>query len=236
MHFLLKDNIEPTSSIIPSQDTFDYSTIKPFVDSLRSVIPLLNFKVKSGRSIIYKADNLELWSYLLQSGVFDFYSTNSSNYMIGKSQLVAFCYCGGWQAFCNGFRAPKYQIQVHHINGHTLDNRPCNLVYLSCQDHLIVSQMSFTPFYGKNRSYYPTPFNRRGKPIKDPKHYLANVILTTLCCVSMYRSGKKLDLQLSKILIGLPKQLWKTTIQWLNSPKWMTQQLILQLNPQNLCY
>lgn len=184
------------------------------------------------RFFITRQDNPHFFNFVLDPiEIFDFYSTNRGD-MIGVSQVVAYIECGGWEAFCfYNFTAPNDEIEVHHINGNTADNRPCNLVYLSRQDHQYVSNCTYTPFYGKVTWSGSTPFNRRGKPIKDPAHYLANIIKATLSCISIKHTGKKSDLAFSKILKALPKRLWQFAVNYYQAPRWLTSQLLHSLDP-----
>ena len=94
-------------------------------------------------------------------------------------QIVAFL-SSGWKWLENGETAPKGEIEVHHLDHDPTNNEPDNLILLSNQDHKIVSEACSTEYLGKVLHPEPTPLNRRGRPIKNPKNFLANVIVWTM--------------------------------------------------------
>jgi hypothetical protein len=128
-----------------------------------------------------------LFLALIEDGFFDFFCTNNG-FGIYLHQLVCFYSKGGWQAWHYlGITAPQGDYDCHHINGNTLDNRPCNLVILSTYDHKIVtahqrgaghSRVARHTFDPNNSS--PTLFNRQGRLIQNHEHFLANIIALTL--------------------------------------------------------
>lgn len=146
-----------------------------------------------GYLVCYKNNKKNLFDWLESTGFFQFHVTNKG-YVVGVHQIVAFA-TYGYKALANGFTAKFGEIEVHHINGNPLDNSPDNLVYLSCDDHHLVSRASDTPFYEKpSAERMVTPFNRRGKKIVGWNRFLANIIAATISCVKHIRLTCKLFL------------------------------------------
>lgn len=189
--------------------------------------------VIAGREVLFRKDNKALFMVLERMKLFDFYVTNAGH-MIGLSQVVAFI-DKGWKALANGFTAPGNEIEVHHMDGDPLNNKPSNLRYLSKQDHGIVSNCTNTDCFGNVVDCGSTPFNDQGKAVKSGKHYLANVIKETLAAVSKKRSGVTIKLSSLKILLALPKRLHKEVIRkyW---PAWMTAQIMKCIDIVNPVY
>jgi hypothetical protein len=187
---------------------------------------------KSGRLFAKRADNKYVFELLDLSGFFDFHTTNKGE-IVGLSQIVAFYACGGYKALANGFTAKEGFVEVHHINGVTDDNRPENLVYLSKQDHILVSSSTNTPLVGKPKSEEPTPFNKQGEPVSNPIHFLANILQQTLAAVSNSRTGQEVKLALSIIKRGLPvKRLYNNLIRTY-MPSWMSKWILKCIHEDN---
>lgn len=197
-------------------------TYKQRLKLVRSVLPLIGktFQNKDKRLTLSKSNNRWLFKQLTLLGCFQFYSTNSGN-LIGVSQVIAFL-TYGWKAYRNGFNAPKELIEVHHKDGNVTNNNPLNLVYLSREDHQVVSDLSYTPFYGKLKTVGYTPFNRQGKPNNNPTHFLINIIQETILAVSSRRSSIKLNISYTEVLLNLPQTLWKHTRNLRVLPSWMS--------------
>lgn len=187
----------------------------------------------SNRRILVKSKNKYIFKCLTRIKCFDFYCTNNGN-IIGLSQVVAYL-SYGWKAYLNGFKAPKSEIEVHHINSDVTDNSPNNLIYLSRQDHAIVSSYTYTPFHGRLTFTGSTPFNRQGAKVSNPTHFLVNVIQETVSCVAKHRSSQEVKLTFLEILSSIPKQLWKGTPLYSIMPRWMNTVVQNKLNP-NLLY
>ena len=185
---------------------------------------------KSGRFVLYREHNKTLFNVLAKLGLFDFYATNKGH-MINRSQIIAFLFCGGYEAYQHGHTACKDYIEVHHIDGIVDNDTESNLVYLSKQDHAFVSGCTYTPMFGRMPSTSSTPFNKRGEAIKNPIHFLANIIQKTLAAVSKARSGVKIKLSISKIVLGMPRKLWSATKLYNHMPSWMQAEYIDILNP-----
>jgi hypothetical protein len=117
------------------------------------------------------------------TGCFDFYSTNSGEYIIGVSQIVAYFYIG-YKWLLKGVRVTKTSHNVHHISGDISDNRPQNLVILTVEDHLIVSKITNETLdanqYESELIEESVRYNNQGHKVKDPVHFLKIVIAKTL--------------------------------------------------------
>lgn len=192
---------------------------------VKRVLPLImkTRQTKDKRITLFKSNNKWIFKQLHLLGCFDFYSTNNGN-IIGLSQVIAFL-SYGWKAFRNGFTAPKHTIEVHHINGDVTNNNPDNLIYLSKEDHQVVSDLSYTPFYGKVNWVGHTPFNRQGKTNTNKTHFLINVIQETIEAVTSRRSNTKLSIPFYEVLLNLPQSLWKSSNNIRVIPTWMTSNL-----------
>jgi hypothetical protein len=185
----------------------------------------------SGRFVLYRQDNKALFSSLEELGVFEFYSTNAGH-MLNRSQVIAFLFCGGYEANQRGYKAEKNYIEVHHINGVVDDDTEENLVYLSKQDHAYVSSCSYTPLFGRIPDVASTPFNKQGRSIKNPIHFIVNIIRQTVAAVSKARSSKEIKLNIATIVLALPKKLWKASGIYNQMPAWMKAEYIEILNPR----
>lgn len=142
--------------------------------------PLLNRPVnKNGYLFYLQSQHSVLFKRLHRWGFFDFYITNSG-WIVSEHQIVAFFLCGGYKAMLNGFTCSQGEIEIHHINANTQDNRPDNLVYLSTTDHKVVSHLSHTSFLSTVRKVLSTPFNKQGKSVADHFHYLSIILSKTL--------------------------------------------------------
>lgn len=175
-------------------------------------------KSKNGRLVLFRKDNRLIFNILDSLGCFQFYIGNKNKEIIGVSQVMAFLHYG-WKALLNGFTAEN--LEVHHIDGDVLNNEASNIIYLSKQDHLIVSHSTNTESYGRIDKENATPFNRNGKAISNPLHYLANVIKMTLEAVAKKRGGLRIKVSLPTILLDLPKSIHSVVIRSY-FPSWFT--------------
>ena len=107
-----------------------------------------------------------------------------SKCLVGYHQIVAFYLCAKDKLDGLG-----NFVEVHHVNGNTLDNSPNNLMYLSPNDHALctkfqrrASKLSLKLFasIGKKGKRYPTPFNRQGKVIRNWAKFILNVICASV--------------------------------------------------------
>ncbi len=184
-------------------------------------------KLKSKRLVLLCQSNKTLFSLLKKIGFWNFYSGNSGK-IVGYSQVVAFLFCGGVEAYQNGIGSDN--LEVHHINGDVTDDSPDNLVYLSREDHEYVSHVSYTYFHGRLKEQGSTPFNKRGRPITNPIHFLVNIIQETVAAVSQRRSGNRIELTFTEVLMALPQTIRNAPLVK-QLPKWMRRYILLALNP-----
>lgn len=146
--------------------------------------------------ILCNAYSYPLFQRLWEDGFFDFYCTNSG-FGVYLHQIVIFYCKGGWQSYHYlGCTAPMGDQECHHINGNTLDNRPCNLVMLSSYDHQIVTkhQRGVSRNRIARHTFNPntdshTVFNRQGRLIQNHEHFLANIIAQTLYHTNQWITG-----------------------------------------------
>lgn len=135
---------------------------------------------------VLQKDAESLFRHLWSDKFFDFFYTNGG-FAVYLHQIKCFYCSGGAKGHdWHGYTAPMNRYECHHINGNTLDNRPDNLIMLSVDDHKEVTKRQ----RGLSRSrikkhttapaYFRTEFNRRGKPIRNHNHFLANIVAMTL--------------------------------------------------------
>lgn len=199
---------------------------------VRQVLPLImkTHTNQQGRVFLRSSNNKWIFHQLRLLGCFEFYATNNGH-IVGLSQIVAFL-SYGWKAYKNGFTASKDEIEVHHIDGDVTNNDSDNLVYLSREDHQVVSDISYTPFYGKVNYIGCTPFNKHGRATSNPTHFLVNIIQETVSAVSSRRSKIKLHIPYSDVLLNLPKTLWKTSRNLRVLPNWINSTVQSIICPQ----
>jgi hypothetical protein len=198
---------------------------------IKGVLPKImkTHQSKNGRIFLLKKENKWIFKQLQKLGCFNFFC-NNKGHILGLSQIISFLDYG-WKALANGFTAPSDEIEVHHINSDVTDNSPENLVFLSVQDHQFVSNVTFTPFYGKVKYEASTPFNRQGLPTSNRYHFLINIIQETVAAVSTFRSSKTVNVPYYKVLLSLPSSLWKKATNYINLPKWIDHLIFQHLCP-----
>ena len=185
-------------------------------------------KLKNKRLVLLNKNNKHLLDQLDKVGLFAFYEDNSGE-IIGVSQVIAFLFCGGYDALQRDFTSKN--LEVHHINGEVDENNADNLIYLSKEDHDYVSRCSFTPNFGRVAKQGSTPFNKQGKKVINATHFLINVLQETVAAVSCARTGKKVTLTYTEVLMSLPATLWNEPLVD-RLPKWMTTSIMLNLQPK----
>lgn len=86
-----------------------------------------------------KQNNLELKTLLTEAGFFEFYTRNKGN-VVYEHQIIAYFSCGGIHALKRGITCDSNNVEVHHINGRAIDNRPENLIYLPIVLHAFITK------------------------------------------------------------------------------------------------
>ena len=129
-----------------------------------------------------------LYLMLLKDGYWKF-APSRSMHLVGYHQIVAFYMCAKDKPDGAGDL-----VEVHHVNGNTLDNSPTNLMYLSPNDHALctkyqrrASKLSLKLFarIGEKGRRLATPFNKQGRPIRNWAKFMLAVI-----CASVYLTTK----------------------------------------------
>lgn len=139
------------------------------------------------------AANIELLRLLDADGFFGYFCTNHGHF-IYFHQIIYFYCKGGFDDYHKLNRTcAKGEVECHHMDGNTLNNHPKNLTMLSPADHREVTmrQRGICP-RRIDRHRLPcdpalrTQFNRRGKPIKNHDHFLANIVAQTLLLTNQW--------------------------------------------------
>lgn len=181
---------------------------------LQQIKPLLSRPENRRGYLFYLKNKHEvLFNRLQRVGFFDFYTTNNG-WIVSEHQIVAFFCCGGYKAMKNGFVAKKGEIEIHHINSVTTDNRPENLVYLSTSDHQAVSMLSHTAFLSDIKEVLCTPFNRQGKSITDHYHYIYSVVVETVLSVEPQAKIEQIVVFVSNTLPDLLQRQKKKVVRF----------------------
>lgn len=137
-------------------------------------------------------NNQTLKEFLEESGYWRF-SPNRSKQLVGEHQIICF--------FFNRNNIPDGQgdlLHVHHLSGCTTDNKIENLVYLSPQDHAIVTKhqsrickIKLKSFFNLNQQLCDsdkTQYNRRGKKIRNWVIFIIGIV-----CKTIYKSNQWLE-------------------------------------------
>jgi hypothetical protein len=146
----------------------------------------------------YKAFNLqlqenkELKTWLTNAGFFDF-NIKNNGYLVYYHQIVAYFNCGGIHAFKRGFQCDSSEVEIHHLNGNTLNNDPNNLVYIPRLLHTEISTIQrrlckyIKTFRGSFKGcgviqkLKDIPFwNKQGRLITNIKHFVMYVLIRTV--------------------------------------------------------
>lgn len=130
--------------------------------------------------------NAILLQHLSNDGYWEWAPTRSRKF-VSLHQIVAF-YCLPHPEVGGSL------VEVHHINGNTLDNRPSNLMYVSPDDHTIITKYQrrasglrlkcFTKLCKGNHLY--TPFNRQGRAIKNWAQFMLATIARTIMATTRH--------------------------------------------------
>jgi hypothetical protein len=134
-------------------------------------------------------ENKRLKEQIGKDGFFDYHVTNKG-YLVGEHQIVAYYFSGGIHHMRRGGVAKKGELEVHHLNGKTVDNKPANLRYVSVRMHEVITKHQrcinkflkvFTKsglnYYAGDQIEVPT---RKGRVVKDKVSYLAGLIFLTM--------------------------------------------------------
>ena len=188
--------------------------MKELLHKLKSLIHFKQFKSrksKQGYILLYKKDNKRLFSLLNEAAFFDFHITNNQH-IVGLHQVVAYIY-HGWRAYLNNFTAAKGDVEIHHIDSDPSNNSPGNLIYVSPQEHLLISQATSIQSTTFVRHCDPCPFNKKGHPISNPFKRLSYLVFITI-----NRTFKKLGIRFSvpqfNILSEIPLSYTFKRINW----------------------
>lgn len=165
----------------------------------------------------YKAFNLkqeenqELKSILEQDGFFNF-NLRNNGFIVYYHQIIAFYKCGGIHALKRGMICDSNIVEVHHLNGDTLDNRSDNLIYIprivhceitTIQRRLCKYLKTFRRGKGCNivaKCKQTSIWNKQGRIITNCLHFIMYVLIRTI---------KASSITFSKIIIQ------KRFTQWL---------------------
>lgn len=128
----------------------------------------------SGYQYATKKKNKFLFTLLRLAGFFKLFTTNNGN-LVYVHQIVAFCEYGVYW-LKHGYEITQGTYEVHHLNSCVSDNRPENLVIVSCADHRAVHNAVNQKYLGKIYSPQPTPINSQGQLIKNHKHFLSDLV------------------------------------------------------------
>jgi hypothetical protein len=141
---------------------------------------------------VYNLDqecNKELKGRLESDGFFTYHVTNRGH-LVGEHQIVAYYFSGGIHHMKKGGLARKGELEVHHLNGRTGDNRPENLRYVSVRMHEVITKhqrcinkylkvfsKSGLEYYAEDGVEVPT---KKGRVVRDKISYLAGLIFLTM--------------------------------------------------------
>lgn len=127
--------------------------------------------------------NQNLLSMLWKDGYWEFAPSRSAC-LVGYHQIIAFYLCAKDKPNGSGD-----SVEVHHMDGNTMNNLPSNLVYLSPNDHALctkyqrrASKLSLKMFarIGERNKRLYTPFNKQGKPIRNWAKFIMAIICATV--------------------------------------------------------
>lgn len=131
---------------------------------------------------------------------FAFNTSNSGEYRVGVSQIVAYISCGGYKVYKETrLTINKETYNCHHLSGDVTDNSASNLVYLSTDDHKLITEiqngyLDVSAWEPEETANIKTQFNRQGRPIKNHTAFLkmvaAKTILMTQRFIERTAAGK----------------------------------------------
>lgn len=179
--------------------------------------------------VLYHNHNKRLFRLLDEAAFFDFHITNNK-LIVGLHQIVAYIY-KGYKAYYNGYTVSKGEVEVHHINSNTSDNSPGNLVYVSTQEHILISQASLNyNSFSIVKSAAPCPFNNKGLPVINPLKRLSYLVFITIKR-TFHSLGISSNIPYVAILLEVPSLYTIKRVNW--CPKFI-KRLYLSLEQQCL--
>lgn len=160
--------------------------LKPFIpqQKLQQVKRLIfskqfkSFITKEKYTVLFGRKNRYLFILLSDIGFFKFNTTNNAN-IVGLHQIVAYI-TKGYKAFTSGFTITK-NIHVHHIDSNPSNNTPSNLIYVTSQEHLLITQAcDLNTDHIKVYTGDVCPFNSKGLPVLNQFQRLSNLVSKTI--------------------------------------------------------
>ncbi len=166
---------------------------------------------------------------LLEENGYWLFAPNRSKSIVSEHQIIAFL-----------FVSPNKPMdgscghhEVHHLSSNTLDNRPSNLIYLTPEDHALVTKFQRRVCTFKISMFYKlsskilldsrTSINKKGNKVVNWAKFIVGVIALTLAKTFDY-SGFKFakDASINKVkqvisfAIRTVKRLFNNTVNLLN--------------------
>lgn len=122
--------------------------------------------------------NSAIKSLLEETGYWHF--SNRSRKLVYYHQIIAFLFVGK-----NKMRFSGADVEVHHVDGNTHNNTPSNLVYLSPDDHVLVTKFqrracTFNIKVFKKYKGARTVFNTKGNKIANWLKFILNIIARSI--------------------------------------------------------
>lgn len=132
---------------------------------------------------------------LLEDFGYWLFAPNRSKNLVSEHQIMAFFFVGKNKPM-NGSAGHH---TVHHLNSNTMDNRPSNLIYLSEEDHALVTKYQRKVCTFNIKSFFKvggvlldarTSINKQGNKIVNWAKFIMGVIALTVAMTFDY-SGYK---------------------------------------------
>lgn len=156
--------------------------------------------------VLYREGNNELFSWLEEQSFFKFHASNVSKRIVYYHQVVAFFFCGGKEALANGFTCIKGSQELHHIDGHTMNNWISNLVYLTSEIHAAITKHQkalhkYLRVFKKGQLDSTVIWNKKGKLVTRVLDWLGQILIKTMLKTASSR-GINISLKLMGIWIA----------------------------------
>lgn len=191
-----------------------YTIDLKIVEQIKRIIQTKQFrctKIKGGYKILVKSKNKYLFNLLEKVKYFEFKSTNKGN-ITSLHEIIKYLYTG-YKAYLNGFTIDK-NIHVHHIDSNTSNNAPGNLVYVSSQEHLLITQAcTMDTDHIKVFDGSVCPFNNKGESVSNMYHRLTHLVKITLTR-TLKSFGINFKIQSHKIFKAIPNYLGFKRFNW----------------------